>query len=179
MWIEITLSTVLYCMSEDEAGINIEYSHERARKLVPEKFFWDCTDEFAPFGSDEGDTALNEFREWRKEKPGSPIKECVNWALEIGGYNLESYNLSLATEENVQQIIDNDEADYLIFTNDITVIATVFGQLADEGTIDLDAKPYAEVALQRILIWMRLDHPDWYEETKPKYEVLHRVLKEA
>ncbi len=31
-----------------------ERAHARARELMLEPFFWDCTNEWAPFGSDEG-----------------------------------------------------------------------------------------------------------------------------
>ncbi len=37
-----------------------------------------------------------------------------------------------------------------------SVIATVFGQLADEGRIDADAKPIAEIALRRQIIFAEL-----------------------
>lgn len=43
-----------------------ETAHPRARELMDEEFFWDCVDEEAPFGSDEGHDAYFEFRRWRE-----------------------------------------------------------------------------------------------------------------
>jgi hypothetical protein len=41
--------------------------------------------------------------------------------------------------------------DYDIFTIDTTVIATALGQLLDEGHVDVEAKPYVQVAIKRQL----------------------------
>ena len=39
-----------------------------------EDFFWDCVDERAPFGSDEGNDAYYEWRHWREENPSGERK---------------------------------------------------------------------------------------------------------
>lgn len=85
---------------------------------------WDCTDEDAPFGSDEGADAYEEYRDWRLDHPDAPLTECLEW---IG-----------------------DEADYPdAFTYDATIIATVLGQLVAEGRIDAEAKAPAYAAIAR------------------------------
>lgn len=68
-------------MEEEQYGIDIDHAHERAKALIPEEFFWSCIDELAPFGSDEGDMALAEFRRWRKENPVIPTLECLIWTI--------------------------------------------------------------------------------------------------
>ncbi len=66
-----------------------ELAHPRARELMPEEFFWDCTNEWAPFGSDEGSDAYYEFRRWREENPTSNLKECMAWIMDgqLDGYS--------------------------------------------------------------------------------------------
>ena len=97
--------------------------HPRARELMPEAL-WDCVDEDAPFGSDEGADAYSEYRQWRQQHPTAPLVDCI---ARIG-----------------------DEAAYAdAFTYDATIIATVLGQLVDEGKIDRDAKPFARTAIRR------------------------------
>jgi uncharacterized protein YfeS len=99
--------------------------HPRAQKLMAPEL-WDCVNEGAPFGSDEGADANYEYRAWRSQNPNAPLVDCI--AL-IG-----------------------DESQYSdAFTFDATVIATVLGQLADEGCIDADAKPFARAAIRRQL----------------------------
>lgn len=43
--------------------------HASAKELLPDPLFWDCVDECAPHGSDEGSNALEDLRGWKKERP--------------------------------------------------------------------------------------------------------------
>jgi len=138
-------------MSEHDPFNESELAHPRARELMSEELFFDCTDEDAPFGSDEGSDAYFEWREWRKENKSNSLTDCFEWILDG---NLSGYNENLCTE--VQIKIDQTNPDnaflaehYDIYTLDTTIIATALGQLLDEGIIDKDAKPYIMVALNR------------------------------
>lgn len=148
---------------QDADGIDKARGHPRALQLIPDEFFWDCTDELGPFGSDEGDTALFEYRNWRRENPDRPLAECLVWTIEaVGEMDVAAYSDAILDESVVAaQIQDPDFDDqHFIYTTDISVVATGFGQLADEGTIDTDAKAYVERALGRLVVWARLQ-PDW------------------
>ncbi len=148
---------------EDIYGIDKDHGHPRAIQIIPDDFFWDCADELAPFGSDEGDTALSEYREWRKENPVESLEECLIWTIEsVGEIDAADYSDEIFHELTVRQQIDDPDFDdqQLIYTTDVSVIATVFGQLADEGKVDASAKPYAARALKRQIMWARLQ-PDW------------------
>lgn len=118
-----------------------------------EDFFWDCVDEHAPFGSDEGATAYDEWRRWREDNPSRPLTECLSWIL---SGRLEEYNESLCKDERIAADLENPEGAFLsdsydIFTLDTTVIGAALGQLLDEGVIDIDAKPYVRIAVTRQL----------------------------
>jgi len=130
-----------------------ERAHPRARKLMTEEFFWDCADEEAPFGSDEGFDAYYEFRRWRSENASAPLIDCLSWIMED---ELEGYTPHLFSDEQVQDDLAAPDNAFLadsydIFTLDATVIATGLGQLMDEGRIDSEAKPYIRVAISRQL----------------------------
>lgn len=130
-----------------------ELAHSRARELMPDEFFWDCTDEWAPFGSDEGATAYYEWRSWRSENPSRPIVDCFSWILEG---RLDEFNEALHSDEQITKDLKNpDEAfmadSYDMFTLDTTIIGTGFGQLMDEGKIDPDAKRYIAISIERQL----------------------------
>ncbi len=168
---------------EETYGVDIDNAHSRARELISEKFFWDNGDELAPFGSDEGDTALAEFRQWRKNNPNRPIKECLVWTIEsVGEMVFAEYSESILQEELIlKQIRDDDYNDQqYIFTLDISVIATGFGQLVDEGKIDDECKPILTIALQRLITWAQLNK-DWESagEFISNLKVLQRVLEKA
>lgn len=131
-----------------------ELAHPRARELMTEEFFWDCTDEEAPFGSDEGDTAYYEFRSWRRRNKDKNLTACLAWIMD--GEELESYNDELCSDETIERDIENPDEAFLadaydIFTLDTTVVTTALGQLLDEGHIDAEAKPFVQVAIKRQL----------------------------
>lgn len=128
-----------------------ETAHARARELMPEDFFWDCADEEAPFGSDEGADAYQEFRNWRARNPKSNLVECLSWIMRG---RLKKYTEALCSDKAITRDLNNpDKAfladDYDSFTLDATVIATALGQLLDEGHIDNEVKSYVCVAITR------------------------------
>ena len=170
-------------MKEEVYGIDKNHAHQRAIELVPEDFFWDGINPLAPFGADEGDMALAEFREWRQENPNVPTYECLKWTIEsVGNMNISNYNEKLLDRTLIiSQMKDEsfDDHQYL-FTLDISTIATGFGQLVDEGKIDEQNKPFIQLAIDRQKIWAELAE-NW--EPRNEYisnlNVLERVLKEA
>lgn len=168
---------------EDRYGVDKDSAHPRARELVPEEFFWDCADELAPFGSDEGDTALAEFRDWRRGRSRTPLIECLKWTIEsVGEMEFSEYSDAILAESLIsEQIADRDFDDQqYIFTVDVSLLATGFGQLIDEGRIDASAKPIISRAIARQITWARLK-PQWAssKEYIDKLGVLQRVLKNA
>jgi len=170
-------------MEDKNYGINKEYAHKRAIELVPEDFFWDCTDELAPFGSDEGDTALAEYRRWKKENPNIPTFECLRWTIEdVSESSLSDYNEANLGRTLIKSQIEDDlyDDEQYIFTVDISVIATGFGQLIDEGKIDEKNKSLIQLAINRQKIWAKLrDDWEYSNEYTSNLNVLERVLKKA
>ena len=141
-------------MNDHDPFNDPETAHPRARELMTEKVLWDCVDEDAPFGSDEGHDAYYEFRAWREQNKEANLTACLAWIMQ--GDQLEKYNDQLCSDASIERDLENpDESfladDYDMFTLDATVIATALGQLLDEGRIDADAKPYVHVAIKRQL----------------------------
>ena len=170
-------------MDEELYGIDINHAHSRAIELIPEEFFWSCIDELATFGSDEGDTALAEFRDWRKINKDVPTIECLKWTIEgVGEMDFTDYNENLLSRDKIKKQIEDKDFDdqQYIFTLDISVIATGFGQLVDEGIIEAQNKPIIKIALDRQIIWTELqkewEHADQYILN---LNVLKRALEEA
>lgn len=168
-------------MDEEQYGIDIDHAHERAKQLIPEEFFWSCVDELAPFGSDEGDTALAEFRDWRKQNPNTPTIECLKWVIEsVGEMDFADYNISLLDRNKIKEAIKDDDFDdqHYIYTFDNSVIATGFAQLVDEGIIEPENKPLIQLAIDRQIIWAEVSE-DWEytEQYIDNLKVLERALK--
>jgi uncharacterized protein YfeS len=170
-------------MDEEVYGINKDFAHKRAIELIPEEFFWDCVDELAPYGSDEGDMALSEYRDWRKQNPNTPTYNCLVWTIEsVGEIAIEEYNEDILDKKLVKsQIVDDDFDDHqFIYILDVSVIAAGFGQLVDEGTIDAKNKPLISLAIERQKIWAELsDNWEYKDEYIERMIVLERALKVA
>lgn len=138
-------------MSEHDPFNEPETAHPRAREIMVESIFWDCADEAAPFGSDEGAEAYYEWRSWREENQSAPLIDCISWIL---SGDLDGYNETLCTDQQIVHDVTNPDDAFMadswdIFTLDTTIIATVLGQLMDEGKIDSAAKRYANIAITR------------------------------
>ena len=168
---------------EEKYGIDIDNAHKKAIELIPEEFFFCFIDELAPFGSDEGDTALAEFRDWRKENPKTPTLECLKWTIEgVGEMNFEDYNTGILSRSKIKSQIEDEDFDdqQYIYTLDISVIATGFAQLVDEGLIEAKNKPIIKHAIDRQIIWAEISE-DWpySKEYISNLKVLSRVLTVA
>jgi len=99
-------------MEEEVYGIEKEHAHPKAIELVPEEFFWSCADELAPFGSDEGDMALSEYRDWKKANPNKPVINCLIWTIEcLSEKPVKAYNEQLLLRKTIQSQIDDDDFD--------------------------------------------------------------------
>jgi uncharacterized protein YfeS len=116
---------------------------------------WDIVYDTSPFGSDEGNTAYHEFIRWRESYPSANLIDCFHWMLEG---KLDQYTDELLEDNAIAKVATGDEKAGLIglnfgtvFTLDATIIATALAQLATEGRIDPEAKPYALVAVPRQL----------------------------
>src|SRR5687768_12947586 len=92
------------------------------------------------------------------------------------------YNDSLLSREKIKKQLKDKEFDdqQYFFTLDISVIATGFGQLVDEGVIEAQNKPIIKIALGRQIIWSELQ-VDWEHANQyiSNLNVLKRALAEA
>lgn len=167
---------------EEKYGIDIDNAHPKAVELIPEEFFWSCIDELAPFGSDEGDTALAEYRDWRKANPTTPTLECLKWVIEsVGEMKFVDYNQKIADKQLIKSQLEDDDFDdqQYIYTLDNSVIATGFAQLVDEGVIDAQNKPIIQLAIDRQKIWAELSEGwEYSKEYIDNLQVLERALNQ-
>lgn len=168
---------------EEKYGIDIENAHQRAIELIPEDFFWSCIDELAPFGSDEGDTALAEFRDWRKENTATPTIECLKWVIEsVGEMKFADYNSEMLSRTKIKSQLEDEDFDdqQYIYTLDNSVIATGFAQLVDEGIIEAENKKIIQLAIDRQIIWAEISE-GWEHSNEyiSNLKILERALKAA
>lgn len=154
------------------------HRHPRANDIMTDERLWDCVNELAPFGSDEGADAYVEYRRWRAENLNANLGQCISWILE--GKQAE-YNECLVDEAGIEQYLSGKSESVLglpwdAYTLDATIIATVLGQLVDEGRIDENVKPYARIAIARQCHALVLSQFDDDEIAAERREILDTVL---
>ncbi len=171
-------------MASSFHGLNKETAHPRAVELIPDVFFWDDTDEIAPFGAEYGNTALNEFREWRPKNKRKSITRFLKIAIEdIGEMDYKEYTVKLLDQRTIANLLTDEDydADQLFDGLDTTIIAIGFTQLIDEGKIDQDAKRIIRIAIERQLIsnTLGLYDEDLSREFIEYLKRLKEILEEA
>jgi uncharacterized protein YfeS len=67
----------------DLLGIAWEDFHPKAREILDDPYFWDCTDDFSPNGNDVGAEILEAYRKWQSGSKKSAItlfrKQIQGW----------------------------------------------------------------------------------------------------
>lgn len=126
-----------------------EIPNHRAVEIADYKFFWDATDDLAPFGCEEAYIAFCEISDWIAENPNTPIIECFIWILESWDLDLEDFNDEIIDSENIMKIIQDMDFYEELMSLDYTIIATGFGQLILQGKIDESVKNIIQLSILR------------------------------
>jgi uncharacterized protein YfeS len=140
------MATKLYFDDPEGEGPSRETSHPNFVKVCSEKFYYDCTDEFSPFGNDDGADTLANLEEWYQDngnlkKPLQFIKELMeeNWGIDTKYMKLD--------KDSVLKTISEEE--FMLNTLDNSIIATAFGQYKIEGALNPELKELAILAIER------------------------------
>ena len=167
-----------YYFDDEECGLHILTSHINFRKYFTDEFYYDCGDEEAPFGSDEGNDALYELQEAIQKKkkinffdfPKVIIEKI--WEMDYLSPDVEKTDEEL--KEQAKTKYNGLLGDQIILQSDQVVLAVTFGQAKITGKIDSDLLDLALKSLNRIdrlnrLIWnWDKEEATYYIETMRK-----------
>tara|TARA_R110002033_G_C3763933_1_gene227468 strand:- start:5 stop:511 length:507 start_codon:yes stop_codon:yes gene_type:complete len=137
---------------DTEDGPTRETSHPNFVSAMTSDFYYDCTDEFSPFGNDDGADLLYNLEDWYREK--RLIRNTAKWMInqiDEMGFEYKSKDCSeLMDLKTINEIQEKD--DYLILSMDNSIIATGFGQIKITGKIDTKIKFLTLKALDRQIL---------------------------
>lgn len=175
--------TDLYFDDEDE-GLARETSHPNFVALAGDDFYYDCADDFSPFGSDDGNDALRGLQDWYGEnKSGRGIVKFMNefladWGLDVPWDRIR-HDLDART-----QWLDEDDMHERFFQGECrAIVATAFGQLKIAGRIDAELLGLAKAAIADQL-WLnaraRTKYPNWEyaDQEQARLEQILAVLNQ-
>jgi uncharacterized protein YfeS len=132
-------------MEEENFELEPHKAHPQAQKILIEEFYWDPTEEAAPFGSDDGHDAFYGFLAWRKENKDAKPFQYVQELIDEWGFDNEHYRET--NPKKIEALVEEDEFGF--FSRDNALIAICFGQLVLEGKVDPEIKELALIALDR------------------------------
>lgn len=167
-----------YYFDDEEYGLNPLTSHPIFRKCFFDDFYYDCGDEEAPFGSDEGNDTLYELQEAIQKKKKINFFDFPRVIIEkIWEMDYLSPDLSQTDEELKAQAkleFNGLPGEQIILQSDQVILAVTFGQAKITGKIDDDLLELALKSLNRIdrlnrLIWnWEKEESTYYIETMRK-----------
>lgn len=157
-----------YYFDTTEYGLHRLTSHPIFRRTCADDLFYDCVDEEAPFGSDEGHDALQILQDTLRKKPHYPVAEFPR-ALIADLWKLTFFPPSpLPDDATLQQMAAQTynglPGDAEILQSDQIIVAAAFGQLKITGNVSAALHAMAKDALTRTqqmyrLIWHTLECP--------------------
>nr|WP_321227801.1 hypothetical protein [uncultured Psychroserpens sp.] len=141
-----------YFFDSEVDGLSRETSHPNFIKSMNSDFYYDCMDEFSPFGNDDGADLLYNLEDWYREN--KLIRNILKWMfnqIDEMGFEFKSKSCAqLLDLKVINEIQEKDE--YLILSMDNSIIATGFGQIKITGKIDTKLKAVTLTALDRQLL---------------------------
>lgn len=131
---------------DNEIGLHPLTSHPYFREHFTAEFYYDCCDEEAPFGSDEGADTLYIMTEKLRKKPSFAFADFPEYIIEQE-WDMRYLPVDSLDRDVVGAALEADEMN-LIQSNMITY-AAAFGQVKITGRLDKSLCERAVLALQR------------------------------
>lgn len=175
-----------FYFDDEEIGLHPLTSHPHFRSYFSDELYYDCCDEEAPFGSDEGHDALSALQELLRKHPQADINEFPRKLIEKDwGLTYLPPIANQSDEElkaQAEQKYDGLPGDQELLQSDQIILATAFGQIKITGKLNHELRDLAFASLERMerlyrLLW------DWKEEQSPHHilrmrEDLNQFIKE-
>jgi uncharacterized protein YfeS len=150
---------------DDEIGLARETSHPNFVAIASEDFYYDTTDDFSPFGNDDGSDTLSCLQEWYQAGGTNPkVTRFLNQLLADWDFGVPK-KLHLASPEAIEKWLAKDEMNETFLESECCArIATAFGQLKITGTMTAECAADGTAAI-RCLLWMieraAIKYPAW------------------
>lgn len=138
---------------DEEYGLHPKTSHPNFTAHFNQDFYYDCSDEESPFGSDEGADALSMLEEAVRRKPRLDFAAFPRFLIE-GAWAMKYIPADNLDEDEVRRLLTTDEMN--LIQSDMITYAVAFGQIKITGQIDPILKDMGLNALRRFQLICRL-----------------------
>lgn len=131
---------------DEEVGLHRLTSHPRFVAHFADDVYYDCGDEEAPFGSDEGSDALNELAGCVRTQKHFNVLDFPNWLIEKQWEMTFIEPVSIDIEEALKP--ENKALEPDLYQSCHVVMATAFGQVKITGSLEPALKASAMAAIE-------------------------------
>lgn len=141
----------LYFDDEEEIGLHPKTSHPRFTGHFTEDFYYDCSDEEAPFGSDEGHDTLSHFFESMRKNRDLDVEDFPRALIE-DNWDMQYLPADTLDEEVVRALMRDKEMDMI--QSDMVTYATAFACVKVTGRLSASLRERAIYAIRRLAMMM-------------------------
>ena len=148
----------------EKLGIDWDDFHPKAREILDEPFFWDCTDDFSPNGNDTGADVLAFYQEWRKQNKKRPAATFFDRLM-----------------RDWDVVIPPPPGDeFSVMTFHESIVGLAFSQLKVDGFCETQIRDQALTSISRHRERIKKFHNDWelFEERMKTLDLIESKLKE-
>ena len=165
-----------FYFTDHEEGLARETSHPDFVKKLPHELYYDCVDEFSPFGNDDGADALSELECWYESSNGK--EDIMQWLFGyIDNMGFKYSSESAHTVEDIaviQTLLSEDQ--FFLRTMDNTIIATAFGQYKITGHLDDRLLKAALISFNRLKLITSAENTPSIDEFNRVYDMMRSDL---
>ncbi|WP_100402710.1 WGR domain-containing protein [Bacillus sp. FJAT-42315] len=136
-------------IDDQNIGPHPKTSHPAFVEHFTESFYYDCGDEEAPFGSDEGSDTLDILSEIIRKNPRLDFLAFPQKLIEEE-WGMEYIPADTVTRQDIDNLMNVKEMD--MTQSDMVTYATAFAQIKLTGKVDRQLKEQAINALERLKI---------------------------
>ncbi|MDR3296291.1 MAG: WGR domain-containing protein [Clostridiales Family XIII bacterium] len=155
---------------DEEADLHPLTSHPKFRAHFTDELYYDCGDEEAPFGSDEGSDTLAQIAEDIRKSKTFDFAAFPKKVVETY-WDMTYVPATDLSREAVEQLVKSDKGN--LTQSDMVTYATAFAQIKITGRIGADLKAAALNAIKRMEI--TADVLKWNETGKPSEIALQMI----
>lgn len=171
---------------DPEEGLSRSSSHPAFVRVAPEDFYYDCADDFSPFGSDDGNDTLAALQDWYQEHTDERplVMDFLREHLDDWDLPVPEDLLMRDEAARAQWLAEDTMHDRYLLSVCRATVAMAFGQLKITGAIDDDVRQQAMQALacqQWLNQLARQQHPDWghADEESQRLRQMRQALARA
>lgn len=132
---------------DPDVGPARETSHPEFVRACEDELFYDCTDDFGPFGNDDGADALSSLEDWYREGAKGTLRSFIDRMLEE--WDMTIPDLATTDRDTVAKWLADEELAMALQAADNLVVAVAFGAAKITGKLDDAVAALARAALDR------------------------------